>query len=302
MLTISNYHYIREDFSALYPSIFGVTPKAFENQLKMFKNEGDFITPSQFLANFDTLAASKDNYIFITFDDGLKEQFDFALPILDELGIQAIFFANSMNTQEGRISTVHKIHLLRSVKSSVLLLNYLKEQNISMLTPTELEKAKLNYRFDDTISAELKYLLNFKISFDKQESLVQSFFEKNFSESEVLESLYMSKDQLQYLAKINCLGSHAHSHYPLGLLNEEKLSYELKNSKSYLEELSGASIQMIAYPYGTAEACTNLVAETAKKIGYLYGFTTKKGIVDKRQNKLLLNRFDCNDVVGGKNY
>ena len=302
MLTVSNYHYIREDFSAPYPSIFGVTPSAFKQQLKLLKNEGDLITPSEFLANYEELVASKSNFFFITFDDGLKEQFDFALPILDELGMQAIFFANSMNTEENRVSTVHKIHLLRSVISSHVLLDYLKEQKIAMLTQEELQQATTNYRFDDAASAELKYLLNFKISFDVQESLVQSIFEKHFSESEILESLYMSKSQLQYLANIDCLGSHTHTHYPLGLLHEDKLIYELEHSKNYLEQLSGKAIQMIAYPYGTPEACTDLVAETAKNVGYLYGFTTKKGIVDITQNKLLLNRFDCNDVVGGKNF
>ncbi|MQP24768.1 polysaccharide deacetylase family protein [Flavobacterium sp. LMO8] len=302
MITISNYHYIREDFSAPYPSVFGVTPMRFKHQLKLLKNEGDLITPSEFLANYEELVVSKDNFFFITFDDGLKEQFSFALPILDEFGMQAIFFANSMNVEEKRVSTVHKIHLLRSVIPSHVLLNYLKDQKIAMLTHEELQQAKTNYRFDDAASAELKYLLNFKISFDVQELLVQSIFEKHFSESEILESLYMSKAQLQYLANIDCLGSHTHTHYPLGLLSEDNLTYELKHSKNYLEKLSGKAIQMIAYPYGTPEACTDLVAETAKKVGYLYGFTTRKGIIEESQNKLLLNRFDCNDVVGGKNY
>lgn len=302
MLTVSNYHYIRENFSAPYPSIFGVTPAVFKQQLKLFKNEGDLITPSEFLANYEELTASKENFFFITFDDGLKEQFDFAVPILDEMGTQAIFFANSINTEEHLVSTVHKIHLLRSIIPSDILLGQLKEQKIEMLTQVELQQAKTNYRFDDATSAELKYLLNFKISFDKQEALVQSIFEKHFSESKILESLYMSKSQLQYLANINCLGSHTHTHYPLGLLDEVKLTYELEHSKSYLEKITGNPIQMIAYPYGTTEACTDLVIETAKKIGYLYGFSTKKGIIDEFQNKLLLNRFDCNDVVGGKNF
>ena len=302
MLTVSNYHYIRENFSTPYSSIFGVTPEEFKQQLKLLKNEGDLITPSDFLANYEKLVASKDNFFFITFDDGLKEQFDFALPILDELGMKAIFFANSMNVEEKRLSTVHKIHLLRSVIPCHVLLGYLKEQKIAMLTQEELQLAKTNYRFDDASSAELKYLLNFKISFDVQELLVHSLFEKHFLESEILESLYMSKSQLQYLANIECLGSHTHTHYPLGLLSEDKLIYELEHSKNYLEQLSGKALQMIAYPYGTPEACTDLVAETAKKVGYLYGFTTRKGIIDKSQNKLLLNRFDCNDVIGGKNF
>ena len=302
MITISNYHYIREDFSTPYSSIFGVVPTAFKQQLKLLKNEGDLITPSEFIANYDYLVTSKDNFFFVTFDDGLKEQFDFAVPILDELGVQAIFFANSMNREEHRVTTVHKIHLLRSLIPSHVLLDYLKEQKVAMLTQAELQQAKTNYRFDDEAAAELKYLLNFKMDFDRQELLVHSIFEKYFLESKILESLYMTKSQLQYLANLNCLGSHTHAHYPLGLLSEDKLIYELEHSKIYLEDLTGKAIQMIAYPYGTTEACTNLVAETAVKVGYLYGFTTKKGVVDESQNPLLLNRFDCNDVVGGKNY
>ncbi len=302
MLTVSNYHYIRKNFSTPYPSIFGVTPNEFKEQLKLFKNEGDLITPSQFLLNFRELVLSKEIFFLITFDDGLKEQFDLALPILNELDLQAVFFANSMNSEENRVSTVHKIHLLRSVISSKKLLDYLKQHKIDDLNQNELRVAKANYRFDDALSAELKYLLNFKISFDMQESLVNSLFENFFSESEILETLYMSKSQLKHLAKINCLGSHTHTHYPLGLLSEDKLLYELEHSKNYFEQISGKPIQMIAYPYGTSEACTNLVAETAKKVGYLYGFTTKKGIVDASQNKFLLNRFDCNDLIGGKNF
>ena len=302
MLTVSNYHYIREDFSTPYPSIFGVTPNEFKLQLKLFKNEGDLITPSQFLLNFRELLLSKENFFLITFDDGLKEQFDLALPILDELELQAVFFANSMNSEENRVSTVHKIHLLRSVISSDNLLNYLKQHKIDGLNQNELRAAKANYRFDDSLSAELKYLLNFKISFNIQESLVQSIFDNFFSESEILESLYMSKSQLLHLAKINCLGSHTHNHYPLGLLSENKLIYELQHSKNYFEQISGEPIQMVAYPYGTSEACTDLVVKTAEKVGYLYGFTTKKGIIDSYQSNFFLNRFDCNDLIGGKNF
>lgn len=302
MISISNYHYIRENFSTPYPSIFGVTPKSFKKQLNMFKNEGDLISPTEFLENYDQLVASKENFFFLTFDDGLKEQFDFALPILDELGMQAIFFANSINTEKSCLSTVHKIHLLRSIISSNELLNYLKAEKIDMLTQQELEQSKLIYRFDNIESAHLKYLLNFKISFDIQESLVKSIFDSYFSESEIMESLYMSTSQLRCLANMNCLGSHTHTHYPLALLSEEKLIYELEHSKKYLENISGTIIKMVAYPYGTEDACNSKVAEIAYKTGYSYGFTTRKGIIDDNQNKLLLNRFDCNDLIGGKNF
>ena len=300
MLSIGNYHYIRENYNSSHPSIFGITPKEFKCQLKKIQNIGDIITPNEFLNNYQNLVKSKDNYFFITFDDGLKEQFEFAVPILEEMNTQAAYFATSINSEEKKVCTVHKIHLLRSILHPQDIMSHLENNNIRKLMNVELETAKSIYRFDDSKSAALKYLLNFKISFSLQEQLVHSLFEFYFSETEICDSLYMTNVQLQYLADLNCLGSHSHSHYPLGLLDESQLIYELMHSKAYLEDLTSSNINMIAYPYGTSEACTDLVANKAKLNGYTHGFTTKKGVIDEFQNKLLLNRFDCNDLLGGK--
>lgn len=302
MISVSNYHYIRENFKTDYPSIFGLTPYEFKNQLKKIKNSGDFINPVHFINNFEDLVNSKDNYFFITFDDGLKEQFEFAVPILDEFNTQAIYFATSINSECNKVCTVHKIHLLRSILKPQDLLNYLELNKIDNLSIAEQETAKTCYRFDDVPTAKLKYLLNFKIPFELQEKLIDGLFKLYFSEKEVCESLYMTNDQLHYLAQNNCLGSHTHSHYPLGLLDDIKLHYELNHSKTYLENLTSSKINMIAYPYGTPEACDDRIAEEAKKAGYIFGFTTQKGNLNNNPTKLLLNRFDCNDLIGGKNF
>ncbi len=302
MIKVINYHYIREDFSSAYPSIFGVTPAGFKRQLNQIKDVGDFISPSDFINSYKDIVASNDNFYFITFDDGLKEQFDLALPILDEFNIQAIFFANSLNSEQKKVSTVHKIHLLRSILPPNQILTELEQMKVKKLSDKEMGKALLCYRFDNVSSAELKYLLNFKIPLDLQESLINSIFKKFFDETEIVENLYMRKNQIQTLSDLNCLGSHSHSHYPLGRLEEDRIKFELVHSKEYFEKITKNPITMVAYPYGTADACTETVAEIAKKNGYLFGFTTKKGIVDKYQNNMLLNRFDCNDVIGGKNF
>ncbi|UQD56163.1 polysaccharide deacetylase family protein [Flavobacterium sp. K5-23] len=302
MLTVCNYHYIRESYFSEYPSIFGVTPNGFKNQLKLLKKTGCFITPSQLVEDYDAVVSSKYNYFCITFDDGLKEQFEFALPILQELDIQAFFFANSINTEMQKVCTVHKIHLLRSILSPEKLMYLLKKKSTFSLNEVEIKNGEGHYRYDTPESAQLKYLLNFKIPFDIQEQIIDIVFNSYFDEEVVLNKLYMSKEELIYLGKNNNLGSHTHTHYPLGLLEIDKLRYELEHSKMYFEALVGNVITAVAYPYGTDEACTGLVAETAKKVGYLYGFTTKRGIIDRSNNKLLLNRFDCNDLIGGKSY
>lgn len=302
MLTVSNYHYIRNKFKANYPSIFGLTPKEFQQQLMLLKKQGDFMSPNNLVSNIDEVLKSKENILLITFDDGLKEQFDLALPILNELNIPVIFFANSLNFEDKKVSTVHKIHLLRSIISTTEFLDKILKIEKVDFSDLEKVKAKEIYRYDDENSAVLKYILNFKLNFKQQEGIIKNMFDLHFEESSVLESLYMSEENLKEIAKLGYLGSHTHSHYPLGLLNTEKIKFELENTKTFFERLTGSKVDLVSYPYGTPETCTDEVAEMAKKVGYKLGFTTNRGINTATSNHLLLNRFDCNDLLGGKNY
>lgn len=302
MLTVANYHYIREDFSAPYPSIFGVTPKAFESQLKKLRNTGDFIHPNNLLADIDMCLSTKENHYLVTFDDGLREQYDLALPILDSVGIPAVFFANSINRELGKVSTVHKIHLLRANLEPAKLGAQLKAFNTPELSAADSQRASEIYRYDEPSSAAVKYLLSFKMDFAAQERVIKSIFETHFSESEMLDELYMTTAQHRELARMGFLGSHTHSHYPLGLLDADAMVFELAHSKAYFEQVTGTEIAMVSYPYGTDEACTHEVACAAGASGYRLGFTTKRGSNGRGANRLLLDRFDCNDLPGGKNY
>lgn len=302
MLTVSNYHYIRDDFEAKFPSIFGVTSVFFRQQLLLLQETGIFIHPNDLINNLDEILKSEQNYLLITFDDGLKEQFDVALPILEELNIPAIFFINSINHIEKKVSLVHKIHLVRSVVATVVLyekLVYFTGKNLSL---NEVKKAREFYRFDDDLSAEFKYLLNVLLDYKTQEKFIGAIFLAYFYEDEILTKLYMNTDEIKKLIKLGFVGSHAHSHSPLGLFNLETIRHELTISKSYLESLGNATIAFISYPYGTKEAVNGAVAKIAKEVGYEFGFTTKVGINTIKSNLLLLNRFDCNDLIGGKNY
>ncbi|KAF2333112.1 polysaccharide deacetylase family protein [Flavobacterium daemonense] len=261
-----------------------------------------FIRPVDLLNDADEVLSPKENNLLVTFDDGLKEQFDFALPILDELNIQALFFVNSINFENKKVSTVHKTHLLRSIISSSELRMKLSEIDNFDFLEDEMQRARAIYIYDDEDNATLKYILNFKLNYKEQEFIIEDLFKKYFNELEVLETLYLSEQNLKYLAAKECLGSHTHSHYPLGLLNSDDIKFELANSKSYLENLTDSKIDILSYPYGTSEACTKQVADIAKDEGYKIGFTTTRGINTLAENHLLLNRFDCNDLIGGKNY
>jgi peptidoglycan/xylan/chitin deacetylase (PgdA/CDA1 family) len=191
---------------------------------------------------------------------------------------------------------------VRSVISSEDLYQKLIDFSQRTLTREEKEKAIQFYRFDDRSSAELKYFLNVILDLFTQEIFVNSLFLKYFNEQEVIESLYMSEKEIKNLAHRGYLGSHTHTHLPLGIYDEKIIQFELETTKNYLENLTGQTINLVAYPYGTKEAATQTVGKIAKKVGYKLGFTTNPDTNKANQNILLLNRFDTNDVLGGNNY
>lgn len=304
MLTVGNYHYIRKDFKTRYPSIFGLTPSDFTNQLAAISRLGTYIHPNDLLENREEILHAEENFVLITFDDGLREQFELAKPILDALHIPALFFVNTLNFREKEVSLVHKIHLLRSQIASGTLLELLSQMDFLSdvtLTVSEKQKAELHYNYDTPQDAHLKYILNFKLSYKAQSEAVNALFPKYFNSEELVSMLYMNESQLKILATEGLLGSHSHSHRPLGIASEATIQKELSESKNYLEILTNELIHYVSYPYGSKEACASPVAEIAADTGYRVGFTMERGINTGTENTLLLKRFDCNDLPLGKN-
>lgn len=304
MLTVANFHYIREDFSAPFPSIFGLTPKVFEHQLNELSHIGEFISQATLLNHTDAVLGSEKNYLLITFDDGLQEQYLLAKPILDRLNIPAVYFINSINYIEKEASLVHKIHLLRSQISPAELLqsiaDSIPDSNLA-LTQDEKQKAQFHYNYDDVQSAFLKYLLNFKLTSIQTEVLINNLFPKYFDAQKVVENLYMTDDQLRELSRLNMLGNHTHSHFALGLLSAKNIAAEIAKTKEIIDNFGHPNPHMISYPYGSREACQAPVSDIAMQFGYTVGFTMERGINNNTSDHLLLKRFDCNDVPGGKN-
>ena len=302
MLTVSNYHYIRHDFYAPYPSIFGLTPTEFGRQLDLLVCTGTFVSPLELLQHTDEILTSPENHILITFDDGLKEQFLSAKPILDARGLQALYFVNSVNFLERKVSPVHKIHLLRSVCSPQEMLSALDLSfRGQMLDDAEKRQAELHYNYDDAASAHVKFLLNFKLSAGEQTAFVNALFSNYFDEDQTVDSLYLTQAQLGQLAAERSLGSHTHSHLALGLFPAPVIEDEFTKTKWFLESF-GHEVPFVSYPYGNAAACAAPVPDLARKVGHSLGFTVERGINVGNENRLLLKRFDCNDLPGGKNY
>lgn len=307
MLIVSNYHYIRENFNQKYKSIFGLTPSQLKSQLLKLSEIGKFVSQGDLLKSVKDKKKLEGINFLITFDDGLKEQYEIAYPILKKLGIPFIIFINPINFLEKKVSYVHKIHLIRSVISNDEFEKYIKNLEIypkdKIYSEVEKVTIKSQYQFDDFETAVFKYFLNFKLSLLKESNIINELFDNFFEEQKIFEELYLDKFMIKELSQFGFIASHTYSHLPLGLLTASEIEEELSKSKRALENLTDTEIYSVSFPYGNEISYQHPVLNLSEKAGYRLGFTMANRFNedDFYLNPLTISRFDCNNIPGGKN-
>ncbi len=301
MLFAINYHYVRESFEAPYPSVFGVTPEQFERDAKLLSKTSRVVGPETLLEWIERQVPPAAPSVVITFDDGLQEQFELALPILRRLGLPAVFFVNTSPRAESRVSSVHKLHLLRSQVAPPAFADLLKAQarrlKIDLAEPDDGRGAESHYRYDSPDIARIKYLLNFLLEPEERRHLAEACFEAVFpgQEADLSQRLYMSPDQLKSLAAEGMTGSHSHHHLPLGRLSEASIRGEIRSSLDLLEQWTGKRPVAMSYPYGSPEACTDQVGRIAREEGVRFAFTMERAGNADWGNPWFLARYANND-------
>lgn len=304
MLIAAAFHYVRPSFEQPHPAIFGVTPEAFRGQLAALARHASFVSQENLLAAARGDRKLPDRAWLITFDDGLREQYDYAWPVLREMGIPAIFFANTAPIANRKVALVHKIHLLRSQVASKDLLAHVEAAAAAQaieIVPADRMQAMRHYIYDSHDAATLKYLLNFGLSEQARTTVIDHCFGEllGWGEEEISDALYMTPAQLRELAESGCLGSHTHNHYSLGQLDSAKIQHEIFESLRLIREWTGTGARTMSYPYGSREACSAEAGRIAAGCGIELAFTMERaGLADFRQ-QLFLPRCANNDLPGG---
>ncbi len=104
---------------------------------------------------------------------------------------------------------------------------------------------------------------------------------------------YMNSTQVKDIAtKGHEIGGHTLTHADLTTLTTANIDKEIKNSKSYLQNLTGKTVTSLAYPYGSFNT---VVKNRTKKAGYSNGRSASTAIAEgfnsATQNKFEINSF-----------
>jgi peptidoglycan/xylan/chitin deacetylase (PgdA/CDA1 family) len=264
---ILTYHGVLQKTHDGYSNRNCVDAQMFDRQMAFMKRHYN-VVPLADLAQWLSTGKKMPAYTAaITFDDGFRNNFSIALPILRKYRLPATVFLTTsfIGGEELGLWTEQVDRLLQDAPVEMVRIAVNgKEQEYQLRSKTDREVAS------DRIRAHLKTL-----SPEQRQSVVMNLVEQvnvktdktgleaeNVSEhselnrqttAEVEERyafLTWQEVQAMMLHQIT-FGSHTHTHSIMATLDEERANFELAESRRLIEERLGTPCRLFSYPNGT---------------------------------------------------
>ena len=161
MLLAVNFHYIQPEGRYPYPGIYSTPVDQLDDQLLKLSRHFELISGDDLVRAVDGGMGLPERACIITFDDGLKEQYIEAAPVLERHGVSGIFFICTQPFTEGAALTVHKMHRLRATRPPEQFLTELLEiaETIGLslnVDQVDDDAANQQYIYDDLATKRIK--------------------------------------------------------------------------------------------------------------------------------------------------
>ena len=289
VLVVLTYHRIAtpgHPSNLFYDPVISATPEAFEDQLRFLAKRFHIIGPDVLLdiaskidGNIGVFPETGKPLAFITFDDGYRDNFDTALPILRKLAVPATFFIPTRFLTAACLPWWdHVAFVLKQTNVPELTL----KRCIGDADPIFIDLGLSSDARSRTVAimTVIRLFLQDMID-DERWFLTQLDEQAEVSVDTVAlgRDLFMSLDQVRQLCDSGMsVGSHCHSHRMLAGLDDSTQLYEVAESKRFLENALGREIQMLAYPFGWSKTFTARTVQLAIDAGYRLAFSSVEGV------------------------
>lgn len=297
------YHYVRiPDIRIPYFKFLHF--KNFKKQLDYFQSNYQILDPLVI-----SKSVSADG-IVLTFDDGLKDHFDYVMPELIKRNLKAIFYISTGVYQKNKLLDVHRLHMLLGKYGGTFIYKRLKSLiTDEMLVDAHVEEfKKLTYltQENDDFTTIVKRIVNYFMNYMYREDVMDQLMSDLFDDEEKLSaSFYLSKNEIRDMHNQGMLiGSHTVNHKVMSKLSSEEQEFEIEKSFSFLETITkGLKCKTFCYPYGGFHTFTNETEKILEKHHSSFAFNVEPRdieTVDLAERRQALPRYDCNLFPHGK--
>ncbi|MEM7622123.1 MAG: polysaccharide deacetylase family protein [Planctomycetota bacterium] len=261
---IATYHYVRPCNS---DGVTGLTPEAFRRQIESIDARFTVVTAEAFARRS---AGGESGLALVTFDDGLRDQFVHAAPILADVGVPAAFFApmRPMSDEGDGWCTQHLLHALAESLGWCELERLVDARLDADVTIDETRMDEL-YHYETPRKRRLKYAMAFALEADAAASVLRDI---NADVGLDHRDWYMLPAELRELARQgHTIGAHGFDHLPYSTLDASEQFDDMLRAHHWLRRILGSDPRAIAFPFGRHDAETDSLA---REFGYTLALGT----------------------------
>ncbi|MEA4937714.1 hypothetical protein SDC9_83224 [bioreactor metagenome] len=265
-LVLPFYHTVSDQDLEHIKHLYPVTPvKRFKEDLDFFQKNFTPVSYSYLLRRIDDKSLKKKNFIFLSFDDGLREFHDVVAPILIQRGIPATCFINS--------GFVDNKDMFFRLKASLL---------IEKIANKEITAGQKSFIVELFLQNNLSYnhakdLL--KITDRNKELLDQiaPVLGVDFGEYLSVHQPYLTTPQIENLIKQGfSFGAHSVSHPYFPFLPEDLQVEQVLECLRFLQSKFKVSERLFSFPYTDYEIKQSFFNKIRQDIDLTFGTANLK--------------------------
>jgi peptidoglycan/xylan/chitin deacetylase (PgdA/CDA1 family) len=273
------YHYVRDGGEAAHPGITACTIAEFEGQVEYLLRHHQPLEPDALLAAVRDGTPIPDGFV-LTFDDGIRDHWDNALPVLERHGLHGIFAPIGLPYIHGRIPFVQKNQFVRGQLGEDGLPDAYLAAAAELAPEVDvagiIDEAPIgDYRRGTEKYLRFKYASNRLIPFDVSVRVMDRLFAEHVSADQAafVRELYLSADEIVELRRRgHSIAGHSVNHPSLPRLDEAGQEREIGESVAWLAGLIGEPLAWFNYPYGDYDERSERVCE---RLGLTIAYSTR---------------------------
>ncbi|MDR4508967.1 MAG: polysaccharide deacetylase family protein [Candidatus Brocadiaceae bacterium] len=228
------------------PQLLTVSPENFYAQCEYLKRHYHVLNVDEFVSLKIQNKPFPENSALLTFDDGYDDNLLLALPILESLNLQAVFYVSTLNLDTkfeywwdelGRIF-LNGNNLPESLDIEIHNREYYfstSSEHEQFCAYEKLRRIMRQCKFNVQKDILTKLLLWAKIEESGRET-------HRSMTSNALKKMLASESAI--------IGAHGHTHTQMSLYAYAEQYKDIKYSKDIIESLLGIQVKLFAYPFG----------------------------------------------------
>ena len=294
-LIVLNYHRIGVAGDSLFDrALWSATQDDFDRQIEILKRSSDVIGLDELpdvVHRLETGLAGSNRFAMVTFDDGYRDNFELAWPVLKSHGVPGVFFITTSFLDDGPLGWWDEVSwMVRSSTHDTIDATAWCGEQIAVDRPAcdvAIQKlVRIMYMSDAERSAEfLSFLADQTGSGRVPKTLT--------------EDLWMTWDHVREMRRSGMsIGAHTVTHPVLATRTAEQQSFEICESKLRLEQELGEPVTALSYPVGRRDSFNQATRTALAHHGIEWAFSYYGGFLSRgKARREPVDRFDIPRVA-----